>query len=189
MLIRGQDISPFCGITEKKDHVTYERWKYEVQYLQEIHTCTEDEKVLAIRQSLRGDAAGIARRLGHYADIGVLLNKMYSVYGVVESRESLLETFYAAVQRDDEDVSAWSCRLEKIMSNAVQKGEIQLGNTSEMLRSKLWKGVKPSLRDISGHTYDNMLDYDALLIAIRQLEHAHGKTMPRHLLCLRWLPQ
>ncbi|OWF56362.1 hypothetical protein KP79_PYT14411 [Mizuhopecten yessoensis] len=41
-----------------------------------------------------------------------------------------------------------------------------------MLRTKFWRGLKKSLRDITGHKFDIILNYDKLRIAVRQIEQA-----------------
>ena len=42
-----------------------------------------------------------------------------------------------------------------------------------MLHSLLWTGLKPSLKDISGQKYDAIKDFDALRVALRQVENDH----------------
>ena len=45
-----------------------------------------------------------------------------------------------------------------------------------MLRNMMYTGLKSSLKDISGHKFDNILHYDELLISLRQLEHEERHT-------------
>lgn len=63
------------------------------------------------------------------------MEKMDSAFGVVESRESLLEKLYDVSQRDDEDVSEWGCRLDELLVKAAEKEEIQSKAYHEMLSS------------------------------------------------------
>ena len=74
----------------------------------------------AIRRSLRGEASNVLRRLGIGATIPQILEKFESVYGAIDSKENVLAKFYSARQGEKEDVSTWSCRLEGILSIAVE---------------------------------------------------------------------
>lgn len=42
-----------------------------------------------------------------------------------------------------------------------------------MLRNMFWTGLKQSLKDISGHKYDTIGDFDKLRTAIRIIENEH----------------
>lgn len=53
-----------------------------------------------------------------------ILETLDSVYGNIENKEQLLEDFYSASQRDDEDVSAWSNILEEIIGKCVERGVV-----------------------------------------------------------------
>lgn len=45
--------------------------------------------------------------------------------------------------------------------------------TSDMLRTKFWTGLRRDIKDVSGHKFDSIKDYDKLLIAVRQIERDH----------------
>ena len=64
-----------------------------------------------------------------------ILSKFNSVYGEVDAKEHLLATFYSAKQEDNEDVTKWSCRLEDILSSAVDRKLVDANNVNEMLRN------------------------------------------------------
>ena len=104
-------ISPFSG-KEGKGETSYVLWRWEVECLLTEKTHSLEVIAQAIRRSLRGEAGKVAMRLGPHAKMGDVLEKMDSVYGVVEEKESLMGEFYNATQREDEVVSTWSCRLE-----------------------------------------------------------------------------
>jgi len=110
-------------------------------------------------------------RLGPLADLNELLHKLESVYGTVELKESLLAKFYSAHQKEDEDVSSWSCRLEDLLAHAINDGEVDFKKANNMLRTMFWTGLLPHLRDVSGHKYDSITDFDTLRVAIRQIEY------------------
>lgn len=70
-------------------------------------------------------------------------------------------------------MKSWSCRFENILNEAKQVDPAGMNryNRSDMLRTMLWKGLKLSLKDRSGHTFDALKDYDVLRSALRQVEH------------------
>jgi hypothetical protein len=43
-----------------------------------------------------------------------------------------------------------------------------------MLHAMLWTGLKPSLKDISGHKYDTIIDFHGLRVALGQIENDHN---------------
>ena len=71
-------------------------------------------------------------------------------------------------------MSTWSCRLEDILSIAVEKKVVDPMNVNDMLRNMFWQGLKPSLKEISGYKYDKVKDFDQLRVEIRKLEQEHN---------------
>lgn len=47
-------------------------------------------------------------RLGPEANLTQVIDKMDSVFGVVEEKESVMREFYNATQKEDENITAWS---------------------------------------------------------------------------------
>ncbi|VDI33624.1 Hypothetical predicted protein [Mytilus galloprovincialis] len=43
-----------------------------------------------------------------------------------------------------------------------------------MLHAMIWTGLKPHLKDISGHKYDTIGNFDGLRVALRQIESDHS---------------
>ena len=110
-------------------------------------------------------------RLGLKASIQEILHKMDGLYGKVATEGTLLTQFYAAQQHDKEDVTSWSCRLEEIIQGVHAQGLISRGTMFEMLRSKLWTGLRDEkLKNATRYKYDMIKDYDELVIAIRRVE-------------------
>jgi outer membrane murein-binding lipoprotein Lpp len=174
-------LSIFSGAPGKKDNESsIDLWLYEVRCLK--HQGYKDSAILeAIRRSLKGEAARTVMRLGTEATLTVILDKLESVYGTVQGSEALMAEFYNATQRVDEDVAAWSCRIEDLISRAVRLGRIQTTQLNEVLRSRFWYGLRPELRDRTGHKFDSTSDFNQLRRAIRQFEidfsaSASGKT-------------
>ena len=163
-------VSTFSGDSSKGD-TPFELWKYEVQCLLSSDSHPKGVITQAVRKSLKGEAGKIAMRLGSDATIERLLFKLEGVYGTVERSQSLLAEFYSAQQEEDEDVAAWSCRLEDLLHKAWGQGHVQLGGMDEMLRTKLWTGLRPSLKDRSSHKFDICQSFDELRIELRIVEH------------------
>lgn len=104
-----------------------------------------------------------------------ILETLDSEYGNIENKEQLLEDFYSASQRDDEDVSTWSNRLEEIIGKGLEREFVKQSEVNSMLHGKLWMGLREDLKDVSGHKYDTIKDFNKLRIALRQIEKDHKK--------------
>lgn len=164
-------ISCFSGGSSKnKNETTYDLWKYEVTSLMNNGTYEQESINYAVRRSLKGEAGRVAMHLGPQASLPEILHKLDSIYGAVESKEELLAEFYRAKQKEEECVTTWSCRLEDIIGKAVDKGLVHHMERDGMLRSMLWTGLRPTLKDISGHKFDTIHTFDELRVALRQIE-------------------
>lgn len=179
-------ISFFSGdIPATKGDVTFEQWGYEVHCLLEDRNHSLDSKCQTIRKSLKGEAGQVAMRLGPDASIQQLIKKLQMVYDTQDSGTTILSQFYSARQEKTEDVTKWGFRLESLMHKAIQLGEIQREKSDALLRKIFWNGLRPSLKDISGHKYDTINDFDELRVAIKRIEaykndsdiqHVHAMT-------------
>ncbi|XP_033730472.1 uncharacterized protein LOC117319869 [Pecten maximus] len=158
-------ISVFSG--EEKD-TAYDVWRYEVGSLLVTHG--EEVVATALRRSLKGRASKVAMNVGPKASVGAIVAKMDSIFGAVEKGETLLAKFFSARQKEGEDVSTWSCRLEDIMNKAVQQGDVPDRNAEGMLRTMFWTGLRREIKDVTGHKYDTVRPFDDLRIAVRQVE-------------------
>ena len=99
------------------------------------------------------------------------MRKLDSFYGSVDRKEILLTQFYGARQEKDEDISHWSCRLERIIGTCVDGGLVHRSEVDQQLHFMLWNGLKASLKAISGYKYDTIKDFDGLRVALRQIEN------------------
>ena len=106
----------FSGQVGVKGEATFDLWKYEVECLVKDKVYSEETIRRLIRTSHRGEAAHVLKRLGPQASVEIILNKFTAAYGIVETGEETVAEFYSACQRDTEDVSAWSCRLEDLLN-------------------------------------------------------------------------
>ena len=86
-------------------------------------TMTDETSILeAVRRSLKGEAARAAMRIRPKPSLTTLLAKCDSLYGTVKGSDIIMAAaaFYNRQQRVlDEDVSAWSCRVEDLVAKAV----------------------------------------------------------------------
>ena len=165
-------ISIFFGDTGKGE-VSYAQWVYEVKCLMLEKVHKQEVIKQAIRNSLRGEAANLLRRLGYGATIPDILDKFESVYGETDSKEHLLSKFYSSKQEEHETVTKWSCRLEDILATAVERKLVQADQVDEMLRNMFYQGLKPTLKDICAYKFEQIKDFDKLRVAIRKIEQDH----------------
>lgn len=156
-----------------KGETTYDVWRYNVKCLLKEKVYRPDVLHSTIRQSLRNEAARVVMRLGTDATMNQILDKLDSIYGNVEKKEELLAEFYSARQREDEDITSWSCRLEDIIGKALELGVVQHAEVDKMLHSMLWTGLRQELKDISSHKYDTVKGFDQLRVVLRQIEKDH----------------
>ena len=162
-------IVPFSG-SGSSNEVSYEAWKFEICTLMKDQTHSKSDIESAAKKSLRGEAANIVRRLGIYADISTVIDKLDGMYGVVEDSESLLSQFYNAKQLPDEKVTSWGCRLEDLLDRANKQCPLQARSFSDMLRTKFWSGLLSHLKERSRYMKDHIRDYNSLLVEVRRIE-------------------
>ncbi|XP_048245243.1 uncharacterized protein LOC124124774 [Haliotis rufescens] len=170
-------IPQFSGDRTGKE-TPYDVWRYRVDGLLESSSYTQDIKEQAIKDSLKGEAATIAVNMRPGTSISSLLRKLSIVFGVVEGRELRMAQFYSARQKEEEDVSQWACRLEELLSHALKDKPTSNEDSDEMLRSMLWTGLKSDLKNISGHKFDTINNFDDLLEALREIENNQLSTVP-----------
>lgn len=171
-------ISIFYGDVDTltKGEVVYDQWKYEVLSLLRTRLHKDDVLLQAIRRSLKGEALKVLTRLGTEVSIKEILDKLDSVYGVVDTKESILARFYAARQGESEDITTWSCRLEDLLAKAVEKELVYPREVNDMLKGMLWTGMRSDLKSIFGYKVDQIGDFDRLRVELRKLETEHGST-------------
>lgn len=160
---------------EGKNSVSYDLWKYDVDCILGDKTLSKTTTEHSIRKSLRGEAARVAMRLGSTASLSALLDKLQCVFDTSDSPVNLLAAFYTSRQREDEDVNTWCCRLEDLLSKAIYAGEVPSLDNNKLLHSMLWTGLKPSIKDVSGHKFDSISDFDVLRRELRQIEREHNQ--------------
>ena len=179
-------ISIFYGDTTvlKKGEVIYDQWKYEVRGLMTSGKFSEEMILQAMRRSVKGEASRVLMRLGGDVTYEEVMRKFDSVYGVIETKENILANFYSARQREGEDITEWSCRLEDLLSRAVEQQLVKKNQVDEMLKAMVFTGMRPDLKNICGYVVEKFDNFDDLRVALRILEKEHfgekSKTAHSH---------
>ena len=155
--------------------VEFDLWRYSVSCLQKDGTLTSQALGEIVRRSLRGRAARVARTVGPDGSTSDLLVKLDSIFGIVDTKETVLARFYSAKQDEKEDVATWSCRLEDLLMEAIDAGLVDQAESNSMLRNMLWTGLLPALKDVTGHLFDSILDFDSLRRSLRRVERDHNQ--------------
>ena len=167
---RVPNICPFSGNPTAKSE-SFELWKYEVECLVDSSQYNVQVIEESVRRSLKGEAARVVKRLGVGTRINVIIAKLNTLFGNVALSEDVLAQFYNAQQRPDEDVSLWSCRLEDLLDQATVLKRIPPNEKVERLRTKLYSGLRDSLKSRTHHLFLSLTDYDELRIHLRRVEY------------------
>jgi hypothetical protein len=167
-------ISTFFGESGKGE-VNYTTWRYEVRCLMEGGLYPDELIGLAIRKSVKGEAAAIVTHLGVNPSTAEMLKKFESNYGEIDSKEVVLKKFYACAQQPKETVHKYAARIEEIFAEAI---EIQALRSSdeEMLRRVFYQGLQQPLKQSAIYYYNTEEDYDQLKIEVRKLEQELALT-------------
>lgn len=168
-------ISTFFGELGKGE-APYDLWKYEVDTLGRSQFPSHIVD-MAVRRSLKGDAARIAMRLGADTNIETLLHKLESAYGISIQDDLLMREFYDAQQKTDEDVTTWANRIEDLLYKACQKNVVRREEMNEKLCSRFWSGLSQHLQDTSGHLHYIVKDFDTLKKEMRDHETNIRRTV------------
>lgn len=161
-------LSIFFG-EEGKGEVTYQTYKYEIECLLQEKKYPEDQILLAIRRSAKGQAADILRRLGTKAWVEDILRKFDSSFGQIDSRELIMKKFYAIEQKPKETLISYAARVEELFSQAVEAGA--LAPTQEkILKSVFYQGLSQPLKQFGNLKYETVADYDRFKVEMRKIE-------------------
>jgi hypothetical protein len=163
-------LSTFAGTA--KEGIAFDVFEYEVECARQHYD--EEEVLEALRRAVRGDAARILMRAGAEADLETVIDKLRTVYKAVAAEGVLLSQFHTAEQKD-EGVAEWFCRLETLLSKIQESSQIPSAAAREMLRSRLWTGLKSkSLKEATRHRFDTALEPEELLLHLRRTEEELG---------------
>jgi hypothetical protein len=159
-------ISTFYGEKGKGD-VNFKTWDYEIKCLMGKHP--EEEICHAIRRSVKGDAASVLRRLGVDARLMDILRKFDSIYGDIDTKESLLKKFYACEQEKNESVTTYATRVEELYAQGLEMGALEKRH-EEQLKGVLYQGLLPMIKHSARYIFDAIRGYDNFKIELRKIE-------------------
>ena len=156
---------------DDKSDVTFDVWKFEVKCAIREGTCSNAWIAQSIRSSLRGKARSLLLTLPGIATPDQIIWKLEGVYGNIYPSEQLIQQFYAAKQEPKESVAEYGMRLEGLLQTCIDRGDISSGVRNDMLRSKLWSGLRDAnLRNASRFKYDAITDFETLRMELRTIE-------------------
>lgn len=161
-------LSIFYG-EDGKGEVTYQTWKYEIQCLQAEKKYPEDQILLAIRRSAKGEAANILRRLGVKASIVDILKKFNSSFGEIDTPEMIMKKFYAVEQMPKESLITYAARIEELFAQAVEVKALSAGQEG-ILKSVFYQGLRQPLKQFGNLKFETVTDYDRFKIEMRKIE-------------------
>lgn len=165
---------PYFSGEMGKGECRFDVWWTEVDKLQEDTNIPPKDVERAVRKSLQGKAARLAKRLGSAAELSVLLKKLEGRFGSTATSPQVIRDFYAARQGDGEDVASWACRLEDLIERAVEAKRVDDSETNKLLREQFWAGLRPELSAGNEYKFDSLPDFDDLEEAFRGIEkHLH----------------
>ena len=142
-----------------KGEVTCQTWKYEIQCLQTEKKYPEDQILMAIRRSAKGEAANILRRLGVKASINDIVKKFNSTFGDIDSPELTMKKVYAAEQGPTESLITYAARIEELFAQAVEVKALDPGQET-ILKSVFYKGLRQPLKQFGNLKFETIKDYD-----------------------------
>lgn len=161
-------ISTFYG-EDNKGEVSWPTFKFEVDALMSEKIFSEEQILLGIRRSVKGNASDILRRLGTGVSIYEMLEKLESTFGNIESVEVLLRHFYACQQDPHESVISYASRLEEIAARTVAVGGMRKEH-DEILQKVFYQGLIPTIKQLAFSKCDIIKDYDRFKIEVRKIE-------------------
>ena len=167
-------IFAFSGEGSNTD-TAFESWKYQILTLLREGSYSEKTVTTAVKNSLRGEAAKVVRRLGVNATTAQILDKFHVIYGRVEDPSDLLTEFHKATQGPEETVSAWCCRIEDILHRALEDDPSHLTKPEETLQLKFYSGLRKDIKDRIRHLKGRLREFDSLLFEARRAE-MEGKS-------------
>ncbi|XP_052809305.1 paraneoplastic antigen Ma3-like [Mya arenaria] len=154
-----------------KTECTFVEWRYEVKCLISEPDIHEHYLLQAIRRSVRGTARRLLIPLGENATVTDILEKLDAMFGDVSTHGMIMQEFFNAIQRVDENVTSFACRLETLLQTAIENGHMSPQSKNDLLRHKFWTSLNSeTLKGQTRHKYDTLSDFNSLFREIRTVE-------------------
>ena len=162
-----------------KNEVSYYEWRHEVRCLRRDSNLSPSQVLQAIRMSLRGTARRLLVSLGDNVSVDIIINKLDVNFCEPARQGVTMQQFFNTVQRPEESVTSFSCRLESTLEQAFQGGHLPRTSRHELLCERLWSGLySESLKANTRHKFDAATDYEMFLKDVRQVELELSLTQP-----------
>ena len=116
--MRVPQLPHFSGENQKGD-VSFEVWKYEIPCVTGDAIYPNALILQAVKRSLKGKSREILLKVDSTATISNILSKLEGIYGIVSSRQNLLQQFYLEAQHEDEFVADYSIRIDNLLRRAT----------------------------------------------------------------------
>lgn len=156
----------------QKDEVHYSYWKFAVNTIRPQY---EESMVMeAIVQSLRGMAAHLIMFMGTRKTVADVLEKLDTVYGNVQSFDTMMQTLYKFSQLHNEEVAHFATRLEGGLAEIRGEFPEKFANEAEadtILKDRLFAGMERGLKNSLRFQYEkDEVGYHELLRNARKAE-------------------
>lgn len=165
-------ITPFSGEENRpKGEASYEERRFEVKSLKNDKVYSKYVMGLAIRKSLRGPAKREIIQMGPTATVEEIMERLESTFANVATGMSVMQEFFTSSQKQEESVAAWALRLEEIMQNAIDKGQIKEEEKDGLLRDKFWRSLRSErLKNATRIDFRTIMNFKRLVKAVRTEE-------------------
>ena len=170
---------PFFSGDEQpqKGDVTFEEWRFEIKCLVSDDEITTNMLIQSIRRSLKGTARKMLIPLGEKATVADILHKLDTIFGDVSTKGMVMQEFFNSLQKPEESVTAFGCRLESLLQTAIDNGHVARESKNDLLRHKFWTSLHSErLKSQTRHKYDTVMSYDELLREIRMVDREISST-------------
>ena len=164
-------IPQFSGTEREKDIVQFEQWYHAIS---DAHKNFNEQLVrAAITKSYVGGAADAMCCLPPGATLDDILENFKSLYGSVESSDTLMQEFYCIAQGKSEKVQTFALHLECALKAIKQQHPYAMTKEEghRHLKDHLFHGPKPNLHNALHYLYDKPdSEYSQLVMASRKVE-------------------
>ena len=161
----------FSGTFTKPNDVTYTQWRYAVVCLQKQNLYSDAILLQSIRQSVRYRGFDALYTLGENPTTAQVIEKFDRLFGKALTASEIMQDLYSAKQLQEESIITWSCRLEGLAIDAVNKSAMLENQKNNVLCTQFWSGLyNQQIKNAIRHKYDNKATYEDLLSAARAVE-------------------
>lgn len=160
----------------------YDVWEFEVKCLLQEERSQHDIR-LAIRRSLKGQAARTLMSLGTEASVKDILTKFEAVFGETLTAQTVLSQFYSLRQKTGEDAGAFALRLENTIQKAVALNRVTMSEKDALLKEAFEGGLLRTTRAATSYLFTTDISFDKLQVEVKRKEKELGLLPPASAAC------